>query len=90
VLQSVREEVRERGTDASDASPVVRIKEALRHLREEVCGMDRDLGIVGGELLRYHRRFASASHENVKAKHKKRRQKLSHPASDDYSISDEF
>jgi estrogen-related receptor beta like 1 len=50
-LEDVKQQLESRGSNLSDASPLVRLKAALGSLREELKGMELRIGVVAHNLV---------------------------------------
>ncbi|KAG7246073.1 hypothetical protein CRUP_005146, partial [Coryphaenoides rupestris] len=50
-LEEVKQEMEEKGSSMSDGAPVVKIKQSLTKLRQEVVQMDIRIGVVEHTLL---------------------------------------
>ena len=59
-LESVKQELEERGTSMTDGTPLVNIRKALNRVRQEVQGMDVRIGVVEHTLLQYRLRDKEA------------------------------
>ena len=59
-LESVKQELEERGTSMTDGTPRVNIRKALNRVKQEVQGMDVRIGVVEHTLLQYRLRDKEA------------------------------
>ncbi|XP_043199829.1 intraflagellar transport protein 57 homolog [Amphibalanus amphitrite] len=59
-LESVKQELEERGTSMTDGTPLVNIRKALNRIKQEVQGMDVRIGVVEHTLLQYRLRDKEA------------------------------
>jgi estrogen-related receptor beta like 1 len=50
-LEDVRQQLENRGSNLTDASPLVRIKAAMSSLREELKAMELRIGVVAHNLM---------------------------------------
>lgn len=50
-LEKVKQEIEEKGSSMSDGAPVVKIKQSLTKLRQEIVQMDIRIGVVEHDLL---------------------------------------
>ncbi|XP_020602976.1 intraflagellar transport protein 57 homolog [Orbicella faveolata] len=66
-LESVKAQMDERGTNMTDAGPLVRIKQALTRLKQEVQQMEVRIGVVEHSLLVAKIRDRSAIREDMHA-----------------------
>ncbi|XP_037086351.1 intraflagellar transport protein 57 homolog [Pollicipes pollicipes] len=59
-LDSVKQELEERGTSMTDGTPLVNIRKALNRIKQEVQGMDVRIGVVEHTLLQFRLRDKEA------------------------------
>eukprot|EP01017_Pseudomicrothorax_dubius_P029009 TRINITY_DN3493_c0_g2_i8.p1 TRINITY_DN3493_c0_g2~~TRINITY_DN3493_c0_g2_i8.p1 ORF type:complete len:165 (-),score=50.69 TRINITY_DN3493_c0_g2_i8:136-630(-) len=55
-FESIQAKIDEYGSNATDSSPIVKIKEAIKNLRAEIAAIDLRSGIVNHTVLNYMRK----------------------------------
>ena len=89
-VEQAAEDVRDRGRDTGDATPVLRLREALSAIREEIRAMDRDLGIVGTALVTHGKARAQLQQRQRQQRRSGERGRRRSAAEEDMSVSDDL
>lgn len=50
-LEQIKQEMEERGSNLTDGAPLVKVKQAITKLQQELITMDVALGVVQGTML---------------------------------------
>ena len=67
-LEVIKSTMEERGSSMTDTSPLVRIKKALKQLREEIQEMELRMGVLSHSLMQAKMRHRTAKDAGIESK----------------------